>query len=152
MRKTCWLLILLGLILARPAVAEPSYSSPEALLKTYLQALQSGNYEFVDACYTSSSRQFLQSNPDLIAERTQQTLMSTYEHLAKLEFTTEKVSARRAILHPSDPKVPPLYARIQDPNEGWRLDWRFMTDYLRVNENGWSLRNPKAESLWRSRP
>ncbi len=139
------------LLLALPAWAGPDYSSPEATLKTYLEACKAGDFEAADACYTKSSREFIAKTPKMTAGRKPEHLIGTYERLSALKFTTETVNPKRAIVRPDDSKVPPFYMRVQDPKEGWRIDWQFMANYMRADQNGWSWVNPKAETLWKSR-
>lgn len=134
-----------------PVLAEPNYTSPEATLKTYLEACQAGDFAAADACYTASSRELLAKTPAFTEGRQPDMLKNTYEKLSKLTFTLEKVNEKRAILKPNDDKVPPFYLRVQDPKEGWRIDWHFMANYMRADENGWTWKNPKAEAIWKSR-
>ncbi len=150
MRRTLLLLALCFLTL--PALAEPDFSSPEATLQSYLAACKAGDFSLADACYTKSSREFIAKNPKMTEGRAPQQLTGTYDRLSTLEFTTEKVNEKRAIVRPNDAKVPPFYIRVQDPKEGWRIDWQFMANYMRADANGWSWTNPKAEGIWKSRP
>lgn len=143
---------LLWSFLLLPVLAEPDYSSPEATFRTYLQACQRGDYATADSCYTASSRAFFEKNPSLTKDRPVEALLATHERLSKVNFTTEQVSPKRAILRADDPKVPPYFLRIQSPKEGWRIDWLFMANYIRANDNGWSWANPRAEGIWKSRP
>jgi hypothetical protein len=145
------LCLLTALVTLAPAQAQPDFSTPEATLKTYLTACQAGDFEAADLCYTASSRQLLASSPSFTAGRQPEMLTATYERLAPLTFTTDKVNARRAILRPNDSKVPPFFMRVQDPKEGWRIDWHFMSNYMRADQNGWSWANPRAEGIWKSR-
>ena len=146
------IVLFLSLLAAAPSAwAEPDFSTPEATLKTYLQACQAGDFAGADACYTASSREFLAQSPAFTEGRQPELLVGTYERLSKLTFTTELVNAKRAILKPNDPKVPPFFMRIQSPKDKWRIDWHFMANYIRADENGWSWGNPKAEGIWKSR-
>lgn len=149
--RTMALLLLSLFVCATPAWSEPDFSSPEATLKTYLEACKAGDFAAADLCYTASSREALAKNPAFTENRQTEMLTGTYERLSKLTFTTEKVNAKRAILKPNDDKVPPFFLRIQTPKEGWRIDWHFMANYIRANADGWSWVNPKAEAIWRSR-
>lgn len=151
MRKPALLLLLALFLLPLPVSAEPDFSSPEATLKTYLDALKAGDFAGSDLCYTASSREALAKNPAFTEGRKPEMLTNTYERLSGLTFTTEKVNAKRAILKPDDDKVPPFFMRIQNPKEGWRIDWHFMANYIRADGNGWSWVNPKAEGIWKSR-
>jgi hypothetical protein len=146
------LLSIVVLCLLTPVWAQPDYSTPEQTLQTYLQACKAGDFAQADACYTRSSREFLAKTPKMTEGRMPEHLMGTYDRLAGLEFTTEKVGEKRAILRPNDAKVPPFYMRVQDPKEGWRIDWQFMANYMRADANGWSWVNPRAEGIWKSRP
>lgn len=146
------LTMLLAFFLILPAVANPDYSTPEATLQSYLSACKNGDKEAVENCYTASSRKFIAENQAITEGQTAEQLRLSYDKLSKLEFSTEKVSDKRAILRPKEQSIPPLYLRIQDPEEGWRIDWRFMRDYMRITDQGFSFRNPKAESIWKSRP
>lgn len=145
------LTLLTAFLLGLPALAEPDYSSPEATLKTYLAACQAGDYAAADACYTKSSRELLAGKPEMTQGRTPELLTNTYARLSPLQWTTEKVNAKRAILVPNDAKVPPFFMRQQSKDEGWRIDFHFMANYLRADQNGWSWVNPKAEGIWKSR-
>jgi hypothetical protein len=139
------------LLVNAPVLAQPDYSSPEATLKTYLEACKAGDFSAADECYTASSRKRLAETPALTEGRHPDLLTGTYERLSTLTFTTEKVNAKRAILRPDDPKVPPFFLRVQTPKEQWRIDWHFMANYIRADANGWSWVNPRAEGLWKSR-
>lgn len=150
MRRT-FLLLLAFTLLTVQALAQPDYSSPEATLRSYLRACEAGDFGAADACYTKSSREFIAKTPKMTEGRIPQQLTGTYDRLSKLKFTTEKVNDKRAILRPDDEKVPPFYMRIQDPKEGWRIDWQFMANYMRADAKGWSWVNPKAEGIWKSR-
>ena len=145
------LFLLFALLATLPALAAPDFSSPEATLKTYLEACKAGDFAASDLCYTASSREMLASTPAFTEGRQPAMLTGTYDRLSKLTFTTEKVNAKRAILRPNDEKVPPFFMRVQNPKEGWRIDWHFMANYMRANENGWSWANPRAEGIWKSR-
>ena len=149
MRRT--LLILAIALLVGPVSAQPNFSSPEATLKTYLEACKAGNYEAADACYTKSSREFIAKTPKMTAGRKPEHLTGTYDRLSTLKWTVENVNQKRAIVKPDDSKVPPFYMRVQDPKEGWRIDWQFMANYMRADQNGWSWANPRAETLWKAR-
>jgi hypothetical protein len=144
------LLALLALLLTVSAAAQ-DYSSPEATLQTYLAACKAGDFAAADQCYTASSREFLAKTPALTQNRPVELLTATYGRLSKLKWITEKVNPKRAILRPDDSKVPPFFLRQQAPNEGWRIDWHFMANYIRADESGWSWVNPKAEGIWKSR-
>jgi hypothetical protein len=153
MPRFSWGCSLLGLLLflCTAAWAEPDHSSPEATLKSYLEACKAGDFAAADACYTASSRKFLAETPAFTEGRQPEMLLGTYDRLSPLTFTTEKVNGKRAILHPNDEKVPPFFMRIQNPKEGWRIDWHFMANYLRADQNGWSWVNPRALGIWKSR-
>ncbi len=152
MRRLSQLLVLVSaLLLATPAWAAPDYSSPEATLQTYLEACKAGDFAAADACYTKSSREFLAATPAFTEGRSADMLRGTYERLSGLKFSTEKVNAKRAILTPDDKAIPPFYMRIQEPGEGWRIDWHFMANYMRGDANGWSWKNPRAEGIWKGR-
>lgn len=151
MIKPALLLLLALFFLPSPAWSEPDFSSPESTLKTYLDALQAGDFAAADLCYTASSREALAKNPAFTEARRPEMLTNTYDRLAPLTFTTEKVNSKRAILKPSDDRVPPFFMRIQNPKEGWRIDWHFMANYIRADAQGWNWVNPKAEGIWKSR-
>lgn len=152
MRRHYALLLSVLLCLISPVQAEPDFSSPEATMRTYMEACQAGDFVAADACYTESSRAFLAKNPALRDSRPVEALIGTYERLSKVTFTTEMVNTKRAILRPDDPKLPPYFLRIQNPKEQWRIDWNFMANYIRANDKGWSWANPRAEGIWKSRP
>ena len=145
------LLLLCTVFLVVPATAQPDYSSPEATLRTYLKACQAGDFVAADACYTKSSREFIANAPKMTEGRVPEQLVGTYERLSKVDFRTEKINDKRAVLVPNDRKIPPFYVRVQEPKEGWRIDWQFMANYMRADANGWSWVNPRAEGIWKSR-
>ncbi len=149
--KSQLLFLVVALFLATPVLAEGDFSTPEATLATYLQACREGDFEKSDLCYTHSSRQYLQEHEEFTQNRNPEDLRQAYDRLSQVEFTLEQVNEKRAILHPDDPKIPPFFLRQQKPGEGWRIDFHFMSNYLRADENGWSWRFPKAEGLWKSR-
>lgn len=153
MKNLLWT-TLLGLlcVLAQPVLAAPDYSTPESLLATYLSACQAGDVAAANECYTASSREFIEQHPEVMAGVDSALLKATYDRLSVVTFDTEQVSPTRAILNPSDPKIPPFYLRQQKKGEDWRIDWHFMSNYIRADEKGWSLTFPKAESVWRKRP
>jgi hypothetical protein len=151
MQRYLWTLLLCGLLAQLPVWAEPDFSTPEATLKTYLAACKAGDFTATDACYTKSSRDLLAANPAMTQGRQAEMLTGTYERLSPLTWTTEKVNAKRAILTPNDPKVPPFFMRQQTKGEGWRIDFHFMANYIRADQNGWSWINPRAEGIWKSR-
>lgn len=144
-------LFCLASLAVSPALAEPDYSTPEATLATYLEACKAGDFTAADACYTKSSREFLAKTPAFSEGRSPDMLRGTYERLSKVKFSTEKVNAKRAVLVSDDKAIPPFYVRVQEPKEGWRIDWHFMANYMRGDANGWSWKNPRADGLWKSR-
>ncbi len=133
------------------ALAQPDFSTPEATWQTYLQACQAGDFEGVELCFTASSRQYLKQNPQPVEERDPALLKATYERLTATDFRLEKVNSKRAIMWPADERIPPCFLRIQKPAEGWRIDLHFMTNYIRVTEDGWSYTFSRAERIWKSR-
>ncbi len=153
MKNLLWMTLLALLTLAAPpSFAAPDYSTPESLLKTYLSACQAGDVAAANECYTASSRAFIAAHPEVMAGVNPELLTATYDRLSALKFETEQISPTRAILKPSDSKVPPFYLRQQKAGEGWRIDWHFMSNYIRADDKGWRVTNIKAESVWRKRP
>ncbi len=141
-------------LVASPGGAEslpPGFATPEAALESYLEALEAGDSERVLQCYTASSRRMVSEHPELSKGRTPEELQASHSMLEGLTYTTEQVNEKRAILHPDDEGVPPLFLRRQVEDEGWRIDLHFMLNYIRAGSNGWSYTFPRAEQIWRSR-
>lgn len=146
-------LFVFGLSWVSAALAQPAdYSSPESTVRSYLEACRRGDLAAADQCYTASSRELLAQMPNVAQQRTPEQLQSFYQRLSELTFQTERVNPKRAILTPNDPKIPPFFLRIQAPQEQWRIDWHFMANYIRADQQGWSWKNPRALALWKSRP
>lgn len=120
-------------------------------MQTYLSACQAGDYEAADLCYTASSREYIATHPRITEGRRPEHLKATYARLSGVEFQLEQVNKKRAILRPKDESIPPYFLRRQKSGEGWRIDWHFMSSYIRVRENGWSWTFSKAERIWKSR-
>ena len=143
-----WLLLVL---LSGLAVAETTYEEPKQTLDAYLKACQAGDFEAAESCYTASSRKLVQSQTSPEEKRDPQLLVQTYEMLKPLEFREEKVNEKRAILWPNDESVPPFMFRIQDPEEGWRIDYHFMSHYIQIKDDGWKWRDKRLFKIWKSR-
>ena len=127
------------------------YTRPEKTLDTYLEACKAGSYSRAEGCYTKSSRSLVQTLVQEQPERDPDLLKGLYEKLKPLSFRLEEVNAKRAILWPSDENVPPFFLRIQEPEEGWRIDYHFMSNFLKIDKKGWSWRNKRILGIWKSR-
>lgn len=149
--KSFSLILLVTLLTTALAQAAPDFSTPEKTLETYLKACQAGDFQAADLCYTESSRKFLQDNAYMTEGREPEQLKKAYQNWSTLKFRTEMVNAKRAVLHPSSADVPPFFLRKQAKGEGWRIDYHFMSNFIKVDENGWSWKMPRAEKIWRSR-
>lgn len=144
-RVLLFLLLLSGSVLA-------DYSTPDSTLQTYLGALEAGDYAAMETCYTKSSREMTQARGQVAPEaRDAEQLQQVYLRLKALSFRTEQVNSKRAILWPSDESIPPFFLRIQEPAEQWRIDYHFMSNYIKIKENGWNWRNGRILNLWKSR-
>lgn len=143
--------MLLLLVLATLGLAESEYATPRATLDRYLKACSDGDYAAAEACYTKSSRELVKEQMKDAEVRDPDLLKSAYDRLSPLEYREERVNEKRAILWPSDEKIPPFLLRVQDEKEGWRLDYHFMSHYIRVNEDGWSWTNSRIFKIWKSR-
>ena len=143
----CFLLALASTL----AVAEPDFSTPEKTLENYLRACEAGDFEAADLCYTASSRKYLKENSYLTQGREPAQLKKVFAQLSKQSFRTEQVNSKRAILHPDDSRHPPFFIRQQAKGEGWRIDFHFMTNYIKADAEGWSWRMKRAEKIWKSR-
>lgn len=128
-----------------------SFQTPEQTLETYLEACEQGNFEAAQTCYTKSSRELSQAQEAQAGTADPEMLRQTYERLKDVDFKLEQVNAKRAILWPGDESIPPFLFRIQEPSEAWRLDYHFMSNYIKVNEKGWSWRDPRILGLWKKR-
>lgn len=148
--KACQILIILLLACAQ-AVWAQSYETPEATLNTYLEACKAGDFEAAEMCYTRSGRELVKQDTAEMEPRSPELLKGTYERLKDVDFKLEQVNAKRAIFWPDDEQVPPMFVRIQEPEERWRLDYHFMSRYIRVDENGWAWRNKRLLDLWKKR-
>lgn len=144
-------LLLAVLLLTWTVQAQDSFETPQQTLDSYLQACREGDYQAADACYTKSSREFLEKHLKPEAKRDPKHLLASYERLKSLTFEEERVSPKRAILWADSEKVPPFLLRIQEPEEGWRIDYHFMSHYIKIEEDGWKWRNEKLFKIWKSR-
>lgn len=150
--KRVTLFAALLLFLSAPSLAQTSFDTPRSTFDAYMKACSEGDYGAAEGCFTKSSRELLkaQSNPQ--EPRDPQQLKAVYDAMSKLEYTEERVSPTRAVMWPNDKSVAPLLLRIQDKSEGWRIDYHFMSHYIKADDNGWSWRNPKLFTIWKSRP
>jgi hypothetical protein len=148
-----WLLCFLMFLVfcSSATMAEESFATPPDTLERYLKACQDGDYEAAEKCYTKSSRELVESLNEGQEPRDPAQLRATYEVLSPLTFREERVNTKRAILWPSDDKTPPFLFRIQEPGEGWRIDYHFMSNYIQVSESGWDWRNKRIFNIWKSR-
>ena len=144
-------LVISALLLFQVVGANSLYVTPEATLDTYLSACKDADFARADACYTKSSRALLYRNLEGRPPRDPSLLKQTYSRMSALNFVTERVNSKRAILWPNDKSVPPFFLRIQDSEEEWRIDYHFMSNYINVKEDGWSWKHPKIFKLWKSR-
>lgn len=140
-------LIVLVLLLSGPLWSESMFSTPRETLDTYLAACQEGDYAGAEECYTRSSRKLVDNSEP----RDPELLKASHQKLAALEFRLEEVNSKRAILWPNDEKVPPFFLRIQDAEEGWRIDYHFMANYIQSTGDGWKWRNKRIFKIWKSR-
>ena len=138
------------LFLVAPLWAVPGFSTPEEAYKTYLEACSSGDHKAAENCYTRSSRELVGQLPEEAAPAPEALKMMS-EEMKKLSYKIEQVNKKRAIIWFDNESVPPLFLRIQEPAEGWRLDYHFMSHYIQADGNGWSWRNKKVFNLWKSR-
>jgi len=149
MRKA--LLVVLALLLLGQTCLAETYETPKETLDAYLNACQAGDLEAAELCYTSSSREVAKQDAELGAAPPPDALKSAYERLKDVDFKLEEVNAKRAIFWPADESIPPMFMRIQQEEEGWRLDYHFMSRYIRVGEDGWSWRDPRVFQIWKKR-
>ena len=147
MLKT-FLPLLLILCLALPCLAE-TFETPRGTLDAYLKACREGDEKALRECYTKSSRELAKA--DAAEGQGEVDLAAVHEHLAQQTFTLEQVNKKRAIFWAEDESVPPFFLRVQDEAEGWRIDYHFMSRYMRVNPDGWSWRNKRIFELWKKR-
>ncbi len=127
-----------------------SFSTPEEAYKTYLEACSRGDYKAAQNCYTKSSRELVSQMPEESAPEPEALKMMA-EQMEKLSYKIEKVNKKRAIVWFDKESVPPLFLRVQEPGEGWRLDYHFMSHYIQADGDGWSWRNKRVFNLWKSR-
>ncbi|MFA7482876.1 MAG: hypothetical protein WC314_20380 [Vulcanimicrobiota bacterium] len=143
-------LLVLLFLLSQIGLAD-KFETPNDTLEAYLQACKEGDYQAAESCYTRSSRELAAQDAKQMGERPPELLIGTYERLKDVDFRLEQVNPKRAILWPETEQIPPMFLRIQHAEEGWRLDYHFMSRYMRVNENGWSWRNQRILDLWKKR-
>lgn len=147
-----WLVVILSLLgFCAPVWAEPDFSTPQATFESYLEACREGDFEGADLCYTASSREYIASHPRVTEGRSPESLKVTYQRLSQAAFKLEQVNSRRAIIRFEDQGIPPYFLRVQKAGEGWRIDWHFMSHYIRRTEDGWSWTFSRAERIWKSR-
>lgn len=131
--------------------AQSRFDTPKAALDAYLQACREGDYQAAEACYTESSRKYVAQRTDPEVPRNPDLLRQFYQRMADTDFRLEQVNSKRAVFWPEDETIPPFLLRIQKPEEGWRLDYHFMSNYIKVKDSGWSWANPKIFGLWKQR-
>jgi hypothetical protein len=142
--------LLLFLLLTQVCLSQ-SFETPNETFETYLQACKLGDFDAAEMCYTKSSRELAKQDAAHMEPRSPEMLQGTYERLKDVEFKLEEVNAKRAIFWPEDESIPPMFMRIQVAQEGWRIDYHFMSRYVKVTEDGWSWRNKRLFSLWKKR-
>lgn len=142
---------LLFLLCLSPLGAQTGYSTPDETYQTYLKACSSGDYVAAEGCYTRSSRELVDKTRTKGEEPAPESLQMLHARLEPLTYKIEEVNPKRAIVWFDDKSVPPLFLRIQDKHEGWRLDYHFMSHYIRAGKDGWSWRNKRVFKLWKSR-
>jgi hypothetical protein len=144
------LVFLLTLSFSLNLLAAP-IDTPRAALDGYLEAAREGDFDAAKAFYTESSRKMFPelSQEELAAQGSR--LKSLAERLQAVEFELEQVSPERAVFWASDEKIPPFLVRVQDKEEGWRLDYHFMSRYIQADEKGWSWRNRRVFDIWKNR-
>ena len=147
MKRTVLLCLL---FLTLPIMGASSFSTPEEAYKTYLEACSRGDYKAAQNCYTKSSRELVSQMPEESAPEPEALKMMA-EQMEKLSYKIEKVNKKRAIVWFDKESVPPLFLRVQEPGEGWRLDYHFMSHYIQADGDGWSWRNKRVFNLWKSR-
>ena len=128
-----------------------TYETPRETLDAYLSACQEGDLEAAEMCYTRSSREVAKQDAEQGASPPPEALRRAYEQLKDVDFRLEEVNAKRAILWPDLESIPPMFLRVQHQEEGWRLDYHFMSRYIRVGEDGWSWRDPLFFQIWKKR-
>lgn len=146
MKKT----VLLFFLFVLPCLAQ-NFETPEATLDAYLQACKAGDFEAADLCYTQSSRELVKADLAGMEPRSPELLKGTYERLKAANFELEKVNDKRAIFWSQNEDIPPMLMRIQAPEEGWRIDYHFMSRYLRVTQDDWNWRNKRLFEIWKKR-
>lgn len=149
-RIFCSLFLLFSLCLS--VHAEEAFETPKAALDAYFEACSRGDYAAAEACYTKSSRELVQAQFKDQPERDPELLKEAGENLKTLNFREEVYGPTRAAFWPDNEAVAPLLFRIQDKAEGWRLDYHFMSNYIRLKDGGWSWTNPRLFNIWKTRP
>lgn len=146
------LIILLLLIsLSQAILAQEPYTSPESTLETYVAACKAGDYKAAEQCYTKSSRKLLEEQVGAEDTRDPELLKASGEQLASCKFRLEQVNSKRAVMWPNVETVPPILLRIQSMDEGWRIDYHFMANYMQVKADSWQWRNPQIFKVWKTR-
>jgi len=143
--------ILTLFFLANPLRAETMFETPRDALDTYLSACERGDQKAAVQCYTASSRKLVEMSGLLDDSDASARLKALYERLQTVEFREEKYSDTRAAMWPDDETIPPFLFRIQDREEGWRMDYHFMSHYIQADEDGWSWRNKRLFEIWKTR-
>ncbi len=150
MSKALFLALALMLTLVQTGLAE-NYETPRGTLDAYLKACQAGDVEAAEMCYTRSSREVAKQDAEQAAPPSPESLKGAYERLKDVDFKLEEVNAKRAIFWPEEESIPPMFLRVQHEEEGWRLDYHFMSRYIRVGEDGWSWRDQRVFQIWKKR-
>ena len=149
MKRALFMAALL-LLLGQNCLAE-KYKTPQETLDAYLKACQAGDLEAAEMCYTRSSREVAKQDAAQAEPPPPEALTGAYERLKDVDFRLEEVNPKRAIFWPDEEAIPPMFLRIQNEEEGWRLDYHFMSRYIRMGEDGWSWRDPRVFQIWKKR-
>lgn len=127
------------------------FDTPEDTLQAYLKACKAGDFEAAESCYTKSSRDLAKADVQGREPPPPSVLKNTYDRLNGAGLKLEKFNDKRAAFWAEDEQIPPLLMRIQSPEEGWRIDYHFMSRYLRVDQDGWSWKNKRLFDIWKKR-
>ncbi|MBI3926229.1 MAG: hypothetical protein HY319_11865 [Armatimonadetes bacterium] len=144
-------LAILFLSLSLGGAGESAFSSPEATLATYKDALRRGSFEDSDRCYTAEFQKFQQTDEQYRKHRSPQQLTNAFKALQSRQFSVDTVSPTRAIVRwkPADPFLNPFYLAREGGE--WKLDGMFMYENIKFGKSGWSWTSgPAAEEAWKS--